>query len=111
MTHKKIEFVGTSLRDLKRFPRAAMQDAGYQLEKVQRGSEPDDWKTFPAVGAGVKEIRIQDEGGIFRVMYVAKFDDAVYVLHAFQKKTEKTRKADVDVAKERYEEILRRKSS
>ena len=90
MADKELEFLGSSLKDLKEFPDAAKQDAGYQLGKVQKGEEPDDWKPFSTVGAGVKEIRIREDKNIFRIMYVAKFKDTVYVLHAFQKKTQKT---------------------
>jgi len=108
MTDKKIEFLGSSLKDLKRFPDSAMQDAGYQLHKVQTGKEPDDWKPVRSVGSGVKEVRIWDKSNTFRIIYVAKFAGIIYVLHAFQKKTEKTRKADIQIAKDRYREISRR---
>jgi len=84
----------------------ARREAGYQLDRVQNGQEPDDWKPMNTVGLGVREIRIRDAAGTFRVMYVAKFADAVYVLHCFQKKTEKTRKADVDLAAKRYRDLL-----
>jgi phage-related protein len=76
-------------------------------DRVQRGRDPDDWKPMNNVGQGVKEIRIRDAAGAFRVMYVAKFADAVYVLHCFQKKTQKTRKADLDLAGQRYRELLK----
>lgn len=109
MTEKKLEFLGSSLKDLKGFPDAAKRDAGYQLREVQKGKEPDDWKPFPEVGAGVNEIRIQEDKNIFRVMYVAKFESVVYVLHAFQKKTQKTSKKDIETAKERYREIAGRR--
>jgi phage-related protein len=87
---KPVEFRGSSLDDLRAFPVSARREAGHQLDRVQRGLEPDDWKPMTAVGQGVKEIRIRDATGAFRVLYVAKFADAVYVLHCFQKKTEKT---------------------
>ena len=74
--------------------------------RVQSGQEPDDWKPMNTVGPGVKEIRIRDAAGAFRVIYVAKFADAVYVLHCFQKKTDKTRKADLDLAAQRYRDLL-----
>jgi phage-related protein len=77
------------------------------LDQVQHGREPDDWKPMNTVGQGVKEIRIRDEAGAFRVLYVAKFADAVYVLHCFQKKTEKTSKADLELAAKRYRELLK----
>ncbi len=74
---------------------------------MQHGREPDDWKPINTVGQGVTEIRIRDEAGAFRVLYVAKFTDAVYVLHCFRKKTEKTSKADVELAAKRYRELLK----
>lgn len=85
---------------------AVRREAGYQLDQVQNGQEPDDWKPMNTVGQGVKEIRIRDAVGAFRVIYVAKFADAVYVLHCFQKKTEKTSKPDVDLAAKRYRDLL-----
>ena len=97
-------FVGSALKDLRAFPRAPRREAGYQLDRVQFGLEPSDWKPMPTVGRGVREIRIQHEGQ-FRVIYVTKIDDAVHVLHAFQKKTSKTRKQDIDIARRRLREI------
>ncbi len=107
MPVKPIEFRGTSLDDLRAFPLTARRDAGHQLDQVQNGREPDDWKPMNTVGQGVKEVRIRDAAGAFRVIYVAKFVDAVYVLHCFQKKTEKTGKADVDLAVRRYRDLLK----
>jgi len=107
MDSKPIEFRGSALDDLRAFPRAARREAGYQLDQVQRGREPDDWKPTNTVGQGVREIRIRDAAGAFRVLYVAKFEDAVYVLHCFQKKTQKTRKADLDLAGQRYRDLLK----
>src|SRR5712672_1068325 len=104
---KPVEFRGNALDDLRAFPRAARREAGYQLDQVQRGREPDDWKPTNTVGQGVREIRIRDAAGAFRVLYVAKFEDAVYVLHCFQKKTQKTRKADLDLAGQRYRDLLK----
>lgn len=103
---KPVEFRGSALDDLRAFPGTARREAGYQLDQVQQGGEPDDWKPMPTVGQGVQEIRIRDEAGAFRVIYVAKFADAVYVLHCFQKKTQKTSKADLDLAAKRYRELL-----
>ncbi len=108
MIHTKpVEFRGSALEDLRAFPEAARREAGYQLDQIQRGREPDDWKPMNAVGRGVREIRIRDAEGAFRVLYVAKFDDAVYVLHCFQKKTQKTRKADLNLAAQRYRDLLK----
>jgi phage-related protein len=104
---KPIEFRGKSLDDLRDFPLPARREAGHQLDLVQNGQEPDDWKPMHTVGQGVKEIRIRDAAGAFRVIYVAKFADAVYVLHCFQKKTEKTSKTDLDLAAKRYRDLLK----
>ena len=104
---KPVEFRGSALEDLRAFPQAARREAGYQLDRVQRGREPDDWKPMNAVGQGVREIRIRDAAGAFRVLYVAKFADGVYVLHCFQKKSQKTRKADLNLAGQRYRDLLK----
>jgi phage-related protein len=95
---KDIRFFGRSLEALRGFPAGAKREAGYQLDRIQHGLDPTDWKPMPSIGSGVREIRVMHEGQ-FRVIYVAKFKDAVYVLHAFQKKTSKTRKHDIDAAK------------
>ena len=101
---KPVEFRGSSVEDLRAFPLTARREAGHQ---VQNGREPDDWKPMNTVGRGAKEIRIRDEAGAFRVLYLAKFADAVYVLHCFQNKTGKTSKADVELAAKRYRELLK----
>jgi len=104
---KPVEFRGSALDDLRSFPLEAKREAGHQLDQVQNGHEPDDWKPMNTVGHGVKEIRIRDVAGAFRVIYLAKFADAVYVLHCFQKKTEKTSKTDLDLAAKRYRDLLK----
>ncbi len=104
---KDIEFLGDSLDALRSFPDGARQDSGYQLDKVQRGLEPDDWKPMKTIGPGVAEIRVTDEEGKFRVVYVAKLPDAIYVLHCFKKKTQKTSPSDIAMAKTRYKELVR----
>jgi phage-related protein len=103
---KDIAFVGTALEDLRAFPLNARRQVGFQLDRVQDGLQPDDWKPMPSVGVGVQEIRVRDETGAYRVIYVAKFSDAVYVLHAFQKKTQKTSRGDLDLAIKRFAEVL-----
>lgn len=103
---KPIEFRASSLDDLRAFPETAKREAGYQLDRVQNGLEADDWKPMTTVGAGVSEIRIRDAAGAFRVIYVAKFAEAVFVLHAFQKKTPKTSKTDLDLAEKRYRDLV-----
>jgi phage-related protein len=86
--------------------RGPRRDAGFQLSKVQSGLDPEDWRPFGEVGAGAREIRIRDTNGIFRVMYVAKFEEAVYVLHCFQKKTQATSKRDKEIAEARYRAVV-----
>ncbi len=100
---KPIAFLGSALEDLRAFPVAARREAGYQLDRVQAGLTPNDWKPMNAVGAGAREIRIRDADAAFRVIYVAKFADAIYVLHCYQKKTQATRKADLVIAAKRYQ--------
>jgi phage-related protein len=104
---KPVEFRGSTLADLRAFPLTARRAAGHQLDQVQQGRDPDDWKPMNTVGNGVKEIRVRDEAGAFRVLYVAKFADAIYVLHCFQKKAGKTSKTDVELAARRYRELLK----
>jgi phage-related protein len=99
---KEIRWMGSSYNDLRAFPAEARRRAGFQLAKVQAGLDPDDWKPFDIVGAGTREIRIKETQGVFRVMYVAKFVEAVYVLHCFQKKTQATSRHDRDIAAARY---------
>lgn len=109
--YKSIRWVGSSLDDLRSFPDDARREAGLQLRRVQAGIDPDDWKPFEAVGAGVREIRIRDATGIFRVLYVAKLPEAIYVLHAFRKTSQTTSKEDKHVASVRYRAIIRERGS
>ena len=103
---KKIQFLGDSLKSLREFPEDAKHDVGYQLDKVQRGEQPDDFKPMPSIGKGVEEIRVRDDSGIHRVIYTARLADTVYVLHAFQKKTQTTAKRDIALASKRYAELM-----
>lgn len=103
---KPLKWTGTSREAVLEFSDLARQRAGYQLYRVQAGLEPFDWKPMAGVGSGVREIRIRAEGE-FRVIYIAVFDEAVYVLHAFQKKTRKTAKTDIDLAKKRFKELIK----
>jgi phage-related protein len=104
---KPVHFVGTSRNDLRQLPEGARETAGFQLFKVQQGQEPDDWKPMPTVGTGVQEVRIRDEGSVYRVFVVAKFEEAVYVLHVFQKRSQKTVRPDRELAKTRYADLLK----
>jgi len=104
---KPVRFLGDSLKCLRDFPEDARHDAGYQLDKVQRGGQPDDFKPMPSIGNGVEEIRVWDDSGTYRVIYTARLADEVFVLHAFQKKTQATAKRDIDIAKERFVQLMR----
>ncbi|MCD9029402.1 type II toxin-antitoxin system RelE/ParE family toxin [Luteimonas sp. BDR2-5] len=102
---KELYWLGASLDDLRQFPVDARAEAGTDLRLVQRGVDPRDWKPMPDVGKGVREIRIRTKDGAFRVFYVVESATAVYVLHAFQKKTQRTSKQDLDKGKARYKLI------
>ena len=104
---KLLRFLGDSLKCLREFPEDARHDAGYQLDKVQRGEQPDDYKPMPSIGKGVEELRVWDDSGTYRVIYTARLADAVYVLHAFQKKTQATAKRDVELTRKRYTDLMR----
>lgn len=104
---KAVHFVGSSRDDLRELPEDARETAGHQLFKVQQGKEPDDWKPMPAIGAGVNEIRVWDESGSYRVLYMAKFEEAIYVLHVFEKRSQKTPKGALQLAKCRYADLLK----
>ncbi len=104
MNVKSLKFVGSSLDDLRDFPDEARRAAGFELRAIQNGLDPSDWKPMQSIGAGVREIRIHVLGE-WRVLYVAKLAEAVYVLHAFQKKGRKTSKNDIELARKRLREI------
>ena len=107
MEHEKeIRWMGSAYSDLLEFPAEARRQAGFQLGRVQAVLDPDDWKPFDGAGAGTREIRIRDASGAFRVMYVAKFEEAVYVLHCFQKHTQATSRHDKSIAAARYRAVV-----
>lgn len=110
MEEKPIMWLYTSFDDLFNFPMQAKKEAGYQLHRVQNGHEPEHYKPFKQIGLGVKEIKISEANGIYRVMYVAKFEEAIYVLHAFEKKTQKTNKKDIDIATTRYKAMIAKRN-
>ncbi|NGZ95954.1 MAG: hypothetical protein CV089_07460 [Nitrospira sp. WS110] len=103
---KPVHFVGSSREDLRDLPESVQETAGFQLFKVQQGKEPDDWKLMAAIGPGVQEIRVRGDTGTYRVFYVAKFQEAVYVLHVFEKRSQKTARPDIELGKTRYAELL-----
>lgn len=102
---KPVVFLGDSLDRLRTFPEQARRNSGYQLDRVQRGLDPDDWKPMTTVGPGVREIRVRDSSGAYRVVFIASLADAVYVLHAFQKKTQRTSTRDLLIAQSRFREL------
>jgi phage-related protein len=102
---KPLVWLGTSRTDLRRFPSGARRVAGFQLWRVQLGLDPNDWKPIASVGAGVREIRVH-AGAEHRILYVAKFAEAVYVLHAFEKKGRKTPRRDIEIAARRLQSML-----
>jgi phage-related protein len=105
---KPIQWLGDSRDRLRRFPQATRREIGYQLSLIQTGRPASDWKPIPLVGTGVIEIRVHAEGE-YRVFYVAKFEDAIYVLHVFAKKTRKASSLDVELGKKRYRGLLERR--
>lgn len=107
MALKPVAFHGDSLDRLRDFPAEVRQHAGQELYRVQTGRDRSDWKPMPTIGAGVREIRLRDASGAFRVVYVATFADAVHVLHAFQKKSQKTAPRDLDLAAARLRDLKR----
>ena len=106
MSEKPLAWLGSSLDDVRTFPADARRAAGYQLGRVQQGLMPDDWKPMTTVGPGVYEIRIHTALE-HRVCYVAKYEEAVYVIHAFEKRTPQTRDADIALARKRLADFLR----
>lgn len=102
---KLIKWLGDSRRAVREFSDAARQQTGVELFAVQLGDNPSDWKPMPTMGSGVNEIRIHANNE-YRVIYIAKFAEAVYVLHAFEKKTRQTPKQDIELAARRYRELL-----
>jgi phage-related protein len=105
---KALRWLGNARVAVRAFSADARRDAGYQLYRVQEGHDPSDWKPMPGVGAGVREIRVH-AGGEYRVLYLATRPEAVYVLHAFVKKRQRTPRLDVDLARTRLRELLRQR--
>jgi phage-related protein len=108
VSDKLVQWLGSSRADVRAFPSDARRLAGFQLRRVQRGLDPVDWKVMHTIGAGVREIRIHT-GIEHRVLYVAKFAEAVYILHAFEKRSRKTTMRDVDLAAQRYQALIRQR--
>jgi phage-related protein len=107
---KEIVFLGSSLKTLQEFPERTKRRAGFELRLVQQGLEPADCKPMPSIGAGVQELRIWEGEGTFRVIYIARMKGAVYVLHAFEKKTQATARRDISLARERLKTLQQPRS-
>ncbi len=110
MADKPLRWVGGSLEDVRAFPEAARREVGYQLRRLQGGLLPADWKPMASVGPGVAELRIHSRVE-HRIFYVAKFEEAIFVLHAFEKRTRQTRQADLELARKRLAEVVRARRS
>ena len=108
MPDRPLFWLGSSLGDLRAFPASARREAGFQLRRVQQGLDPNDWKPLPDVGPGVREVRLHT-GLEHRIFYVAKFTEGVYVLHAFEKRTRKTPRRDLDIARVRFRALVLRR--
>lgn len=105
MTIKPVEWLGDSCELVRAFPSEARREVGFELWEVQQGKQPSDWKPMPSVGLGVNEIRVR-AGNAYRLIYVARFSEAVYVLHAFEKKSRKTSKPDLELARKRFRTMV-----
>ncbi len=99
---KPIHWLGSSLKDLQSFPEDTKKEAGYQLHRIQNGLQASDWKSLPMVGKGAEEVRLENSDGAYRIIYIARAREAIYVLHCFQKKSQRTAKADINAARLRF---------
>ncbi|WP_339489251.1 type II toxin-antitoxin system RelE/ParE family toxin [Pseudomonas sp. EL_65y_Pfl2_R95] len=106
-THRPLRFCGNALKDLCSFPEKARREAGHQLDHIQLGRDPADWRSMASIGAGVREIRIHETSSAYRVIYVTKVEDAVYVLHCFEKKSQKTSRSDLVLASQRLKDLMK----
>ncbi|MCU6667675.1 type II toxin-antitoxin system RelE/ParE family toxin [Enterobacteriaceae bacterium H4N4] len=105
-TLRPIAWVGSAFDDLRCFPEEVRKDAGYQLHRLQAGLEAADWKPMPELGRGVEEVRLRGYSGAFRIIYLARFEQAVYILHCFMKKTQRTSGHDKRIAKVRFQSVM-----
>jgi phage-related protein len=104
---KQVAFHGDALDEIRTFPVEARRQVGFQIERLQNGLNPNDWKPMKTIGPGVREIRVRDAAGAFRVIYLATFADQVHVLHAFVKKSQATSRGDIEIATLRFRELMR----
>ncbi|SEG13437.1 Phage-related protein [Bryocella elongata] len=106
---KPLRWLGDSPKAVQRFPPAARRMAGFELQGVQHGLHPSDFKPMPSIGAGVEELRVWVESGTYRIIYLARLEEAVYVLHAFPKKSQQTSPRDLELARSRYEQLVQQR--
>ena len=106
MSEKEVDWRGSSREDLLSFPSEVRRTAGFEIGKIQNGLNPTDWKPIPSWGAGIIEIKLSVVKDQYRVVYVAKFEERIYVLHCFQKKAQATSMPDVDIIKMRYRDVV-----
>jgi len=107
---KQLFWIGNSYKALTAFPKEIKQAAGFQLHLIQQGHDPDDWKPMQSIGASVREIRVH-VAGEHRIIYLAKFEEGIYILHAFRKKTLKTAKKDLNIARARFRDVIQHRTS
>ena len=107
---KDIDWRGSSYEDLLAFPDAAKKTAGFELHRLQNGELPTNYKWVNRWGAGIIEIRLEEKTDAFRVVCIVKFEEAVYVLHSFQKKSQKTSKEDKGIIEARYKGVIAERS-
>ncbi len=107
---KPLEWARPALDAARALPVGVRRELGFQLSRVQEGQPPDDFKPMNTVGPGVFEIRVRDGGRAFRSFYVARFEEAVYVLHVFEKKTQKTAQADIELGRARYRAAVQQRA-
>jgi phage-related protein len=105
VTRRPLIWLGSALADLRAFPGAARRRAGHEIDLLEQGLVPSDWKPMPSVGAGVYELRIR-AGGAFRVFYVTKRSEGIVIVHAFQKKSQQTARLDVELGAKRLRHYL-----
>ena len=104
---RSVGFCGSSLRDLRGFPKDVRHDMGYQIDRLQRGLDPDDWRAIPTVGPGVRELRVHRSDNEYRCIYITTIGDAVYILHVFVKKSRTTPNKDLNIARNRLGDVRR----
>jgi len=104
----EVVWEGDSLEVIRRFPGPARQDLGAELRRLQTGDRPLNSRPMPSIGARVYELKEQDERAWYRVIYLAKIENRIYILHCFEKKSAKTGKSNLALAKARLKRVSAR---